>query len=119
MASNPSEAPADDFLEQILGIPTYPAADPNLANNDVNRSGEGSGHIAGGYQGTMFPLGLRLEEGKSSFLKPEDTSGSGKRFREDVIDGRSSTMKNVSFSFSRLCLVAEKMEVMICYLNFL
>ena len=109
MASNPSEAPADDFLEQILGIPTYTAADPNLANNDVNLaapmvlqlgSGEGSGHIAGGYQGTMFPLGLRLEEGKSSFLKPEDASGSGKRFREEVIDGRSSTMKNVSFSFS-------------------
>ena len=51
----------------------------------------------------MFPLGLRLEEGKSSFLKPEDASDSGKRFREEVIDGRSSTMKNVSFSFSRLC----------------
>ncbi|CBI17928.3 hypothetical protein PVL29_008317 [Vitis rotundifolia] len=103
MASNPSEAPADDFLEQILGIPTYPAADPNLAANDVNLaapmvlqlgSGEGSGHIAGGYQGTMFPLGLRLEQGKSSFLKPEDASGSGKRFREEVIDGRASTVKN-------------------------
>ena len=49
MANNPSKAPTDDFLEQILGIPTYPAADPNLANNDVNRSSEGSGHIAGGF----------------------------------------------------------------------
>ena len=36
MASNPSEALADDFLEQILRIPTYTAADPNLDNNDVN-----------------------------------------------------------------------------------
>ena len=36
MASNPSEAPTDDFMEQILGIPTYPAADPNLANSEVN-----------------------------------------------------------------------------------
>lgn len=100
MASNPSEAPADDFLEQILGIPTYPAADPNLAAPMVLQlgSGDASGHIAGGYQGTMFPLGLRLEQGKSSFLKPEDASGSGKRFREDVIDGRASTVKNVSFS---------------------
>ncbi|KAL6338586.1 hypothetical protein AAG906_021301 [Vitis piasezkii] len=73
MASNPSEAPADDFLEQILGIPTYPAADPNLAANDVNLAA---------------PM---VGAGKSSFLKPEDASGSGKRFREEVIDGRAST----------------------------
>ena len=42
----------------------------------------------------MFPLGVRLGHGRSNFLKLEDTSNSGKRFREEVIDGRTSTMKN-------------------------
>ena len=41
----------------------------------------------------MFPSEVRLEHGKSIFLKPEDASGSGKRFHEEVIDGRVSTVK--------------------------
>ena len=56
-------------------------------------SDEGSGYIAGGYQGTMFSSEVRLEHGKSIFLKPEDASSSGKRFHEEVIDGRVSTVK--------------------------
>ena len=67
-------------------------------------SGDGSGHISdlggapgGGSAGFHgFPLGLSLEQGKGGFLKPEDASGSGKRFRDEIVDGRA---KNVSESF--------------------
>ncbi|ONH93442.1 hypothetical protein PRUPE_8G232600 [Prunus persica] len=113
MANNPSEAPADDFLEQILGLPNFASADANLAGNDGGltgaqvspssmmlqlNSGDGSGHIAavgGGYRGPVFPLGLSLEQGKAGFLKPEEASGSGKRFRDDMVDSRGSSVKNV------------------------
>ena len=44
--------------------------------------------------GNHVSLGVRLGHGRSGFLKPEDASSSGKRFREEVIDGRTSTMKN-------------------------
>ncbi|KAF7848050.1 hypothetical protein BT93_L2340 [Corymbia citriodora subsp. variegata] len=60
--------------------------------------GGGAGGAAaggGGYHGTVFPLGLSLEQGKGGFLKPEEASGSGKRFHEEVVDGRASTVKNV------------------------
>lgn len=33
--------------------------------------------------------------GKPGFLKPEESSGSGKRFRDDVLDGSDSSVKNV------------------------
>ncbi|PON95015.1 Basic helix-loop-helix transcription factor [Trema orientale] len=115
MANNPSEAPADDFLEQILGFSTFASADSNLSGTDGGlagphggpmmlqlSSGDGSGHIpavggggGGGFHGSVFPLGLSLEQGKAGFLKPEEASGSGKRFRDDVVDGRASTLKNV------------------------
>lgn len=114
MANNPSEAPADDFLEQILGLPTFASADSNLAGSDGGlagapgnpmilqlSSGDASGHIgavgagAGGGFGSMFPLGLSLEQGKAGFLKPEEAAGSGKRFRDDIVDGRTSSVKNV------------------------
>lgn len=121
MANNPSEAPADDFLEQILGFPTFASADSNLSATDGGlagaqggpmmlqlSSGDGSGHIPGvggggaGYHGSVFPLGLSLEQGKAGFLKPEEASGSGKRFRDDVVDGRASTVKNVRFELLHL-----------------
>lgn len=114
MANNPSEAPADDFLEQILGLPNFGSAD-NLAGSDGGlagapanpmmlqlSSGDTSGHMAAiggggaGFHGSVFPLGLSLEQGKAGFLKPEDASGSGKRFRDDLVDGRASSVKNVS-----------------------
>ncbi|EXB26566.1 hypothetical protein L484_012559 [Morus notabilis] len=115
MANNPSETPADDFLEQILGFPSFASADNNLSGGDGGglagappgammlqlSSGDGSGHMPGvggggvGFPGSVFPLGLSLEQGKPGFLKPEEASGSGKRFRNDVVDGRASTVKNV------------------------
>ncbi|KAF3436222.1 hypothetical protein FNV43_RR23314 [Rhamnella rubrinervis] len=113
MANNPSEAPADDFLEQILGLPTFASADTNLGGSDGGlpgatatpmmlqlSSGDASGHMGtvgggGGGFGSVFPLELSLEQGKAGFLKPEDASGSGKRFRDDIVDVRAPSVKNV------------------------
>lgn len=58
-------------------------------------AGGGGGGGGGGYHGAVFPLGLSLEQGKGGFLKPEEASGSGKRYPEEVVDGRASTVKNV------------------------
>ncbi|GJS44812.1 transcription factor UNE12 [Tanacetum coccineum] len=96
--SNPSDGSADDFFEQILGFPYAGGVgggggsnDPNMAGNDQGHVMAGAGHVAnnpmmlqlssgggvgGGYH---FPLGLSL-----------DASGSGKRFRDDVVDSRVS-----------------------------
>ncbi|KAJ4968847.1 hypothetical protein NE237_015548 [Protea cynaroides] len=115
MANNPPEGLADDFFDQILAIPTYSGNESPLAGNEGNlagtaagassmvlqlNSGEGSSHVrsaggGGGYQGTtaMFPLGLSLEQGKTCFVKPEDASGSGKRFREGI-DTKLPSVKN-------------------------
>ncbi|KAF5741859.1 transcription factor UNE12-like [Tripterygium wilfordii] len=114
MANNPSEATNDDFLEQILGLQNFAAAETGLAGADGGlapppmmlqlSSGDGSAHIGGGagaYHGSVFPLGLSLDQGKGGgggggvFLKPEDASGSGKRFRDEVVDGRAPSAKNV------------------------
>ncbi|KAF8388167.1 hypothetical protein HHK36_026833 [Tetracentron sinense] len=101
MASNQQQSLNDDFLEQILAIPSYGGNETGLAGNDGNlagtaasmvlqlSSGDGSGHVpGGGFQGSVFPLELSLEQGKSGFLKPQDASGSGKRFRDDI-DGKT------------------------------
>lgn len=115
MANNPSEAPAaDDFLEQILGLPTFASGDPGLAGPDVGlasqapmmlqlNSADANPHLAGagGFHAPVYQLGLSLDQGKGGFLKPEDASGSGKRFRDDVVDGRP---KNVRTRFSFLLL---------------
>lgn len=120
MANNPNETPNDDFLEQILGFPSFAPADSGLAATDGGMagagaaaapmmlqlsSGDGSGHIgvlgggvSGGFHGQVFPLGLSLEQGKGGFLKPEEGSGSGKRFREELVDNRTTAVKNVSSS---------------------
>ncbi|GAV73442.1 HLH domain-containing protein [Cephalotus follicularis] len=107
MANNPNEAPTDDFLEQILGIPSFNSTDTGggLAGAAGGApmmlqlsSGDGSGHMAalgGGYHGHVFPLGLSLDQGKGGFLKPEEASASGKRFRDDVVDSRAASVKNV------------------------
>ncbi|KAJ6736180.1 TRANSCRIPTION FACTOR BHLH83-RELATED [Salix viminalis] len=111
MANNPTETPTDDFLQEILGMPNYASAeaDAGLAGAAAAAqasmmlqlsSGDGSGHISalggapgGGSTGFHgFPLGLSLEQGKGGFLKPEEASGSGKRFRDEIVDGRA---KNV------------------------
>ncbi|XVF32469.1 hypothetical protein REPUB_Repub17cG0085600 [Reevesia pubescens] len=118
MANNPNEAPADDFLEQILGLPNFAPSETGLAGPDGGlagaaggagapmilqlSSGDGAGHLGaigggggGAFHGHVFPLGLSLEQGKGGFLKPEEASGSGKRFRNEVVDGRASSVKNV------------------------
>lgn len=93
MATNPPEGYADDFLEQILAIPSYPGHDPNMVGTGSTMvlqlsSGDGSGHVAGGgFQGPVFPLGLSLESGiPATHVAP----GSGERFRDDV-DARGSS----------------------------
>ncbi|KAF7804691.1 transcription factor UNE12 [Senna tora] len=111
MANNPSEAPTDDFFEQILGLPTFASIDSGLTAADVGlsgtpspapmmlqlNSGDATAVAAGagatsGFHGPVYQLGLSLEQGKGGYFKPEDASGSGKRFRDDVVDGRA---KNV------------------------
>ncbi|KAK8570131.1 hypothetical protein V6N13_002829 [Hibiscus sabdariffa] len=117
MASNPNESPADDFLEQIFGLPNFAHADAGIAGNDGGLAGtgvgagapmflqlnsaDGSGHLGaigsgggGAFHGQVFPLGLSLEQGKGGFLKQEEASGSCKRFRDGVVDGRASSVKN-------------------------
>ncbi|KAE8692055.1 Transcription factor bHLH7 [Hibiscus syriacus] len=118
MANNPNESPADDFFDQILGLPNFAHTDTGLVGPDGRLSGNAStagapmllqlssggttGHIGatgcgggGAFHGQVFPLGLSLEQGKGGFLKPEEASDSGKRFRDEVVDGRASSVKNV------------------------
>ncbi|GLU07630.1 hypothetical protein SLE2022_245820 [Rubroshorea leprosula] len=119
MANNPNEAPADDFFDQILGLPNFAPADTGLAGADGGlggsaaagapmmlqlSSGDGSGHLGGigggggnAFHGQVFPLGLSLDQGKGGLFKPEEASGSGKRFRDEVVDGRAAaaSVKNV------------------------
>ncbi|KAB2075518.1 hypothetical protein ES319_A07G226800v1 [Gossypium barbadense] len=111
MASNPNEAPADGFVDQILGLPHFAHTDTGLAGSDGGLAGapmflhlnsaDGAGHLGrigvgggGAFHGQVFPLGLSLEQGKGGFLKQEEASGSGKRFREGVVDGRTASVKN-------------------------
>jgi hypothetical protein len=111
MANNPPSSEAttnDDFLDHFLGIPTFASADTGLPG--VHDSGLpsgapphmmlqlASGDASGGFHGQVFPLGLSLEQGKGGFMKPEEASGSGgKRFRDDLVDGRAASMKNVRY----------------------
>ncbi|KAG4916135.1 hypothetical protein JHK87_053692 [Glycine soja] len=107
MANNPSDAPADDFLEQILGLPNFASADSGLSAADVGLAGaatqapmmlqlnsaDANAHLAGAaFHAPVYQLGLSLDQGKGGFMKPEEASASGKRFRDDVVDNRA---KNV------------------------
>ncbi|CAJ2628190.1 unnamed protein product [Trifolium pratense] len=97
MSNHPSDTPADDFLEQILGLPNFTSADGTDTSSlaapmmlQLN-SGEAATHLGagGGFHAPVYHLGLSLDQGKGGgFLKPDDASGSGKRFREDVVDTR-------------------------------
>ncbi|CAA2962270.1 transcription factor UNE12 [Olea europaea subsp. europaea] len=125
MANNPGEATSDDFLEQILRFPAYTGgAEANMAGNDSAASlgaaptpmmlqlssGDCSGHLGGmgvgigsaygggaGGGGVGFPLGLSLEQGKGGFMKMDDASGSGKRFRDNVVDSRAASSVKAGF----------------------
>ena len=113
MANNPSKANNNDFLEQILTLPSFASAEASLTGADGGLGGSGTGRPpmmlklsfddlggggggSGGFHRQVFPLGLSLEQRKGGFLKPEEAFSNSKRFRDDVIDGRASSMKNVS-----------------------
>ncbi|AES60787.1 putative transcription factor bHLH family [Medicago truncatula] len=93
MANHPSDTPADDFLEQILGLPNFTSADGTDASPMMLQlnSGDAASHLGagGGFHAPVYHLGLSLDQGKGGgFLKPDEASGSGKRFREDLVDTR-------------------------------
>ncbi|KAK4361591.1 hypothetical protein RND71_020543 [Anisodus tanguticus] len=72
MASNQPEGYADDFLEQILAIPSYaslPVADVGTPSETTSfTSPSAVSHLnssnAGGLQQPLFPLGLSLDNGR-------------------------------------------------------
>ncbi|KAK8985928.1 hypothetical protein V6N11_037649 [Hibiscus sabdariffa] len=64
-------------------------------------SADGAGRLGGigrggcgAFHGQIFPLGLSLEQAKGGFLKQE-ASARGKCFRNGVVDGINSSVKNV------------------------
>ncbi|KAI3749451.1 hypothetical protein L2E82_20063 [Cichorium intybus] len=86
----------------LSGNAAAAAAAANSMMLQLSSAGDGSGHHhlgggmvgaggGGGGGGFHFPLGLSLEHGKGGFLKMDDASGSGKRFRDDVVDSRVSS----------------------------
>lgn len=85
MASNPAGNYADDFLEQILSIPSYSGSEATLAGTDSTTSRHLSSGVLGGcgFPGTVFPLGLSLDSG---FSRPERSG----RFGEDFDDRAAS-----------------------------
>lgn len=101
MSNHPSDTPADDFLEQILGLPNFTSGDGTDASSlaapmmlQLNSS-DGATHLApgAGFHAPVYRLGLSLDQGTGGFLKPDDASESGKRFQQDVVDTRP---KNVT-----------------------
>ena len=117
MANNPSDAPADDFLEQILGLPNFASADSGLSAADVGLAGaatqapmmlqlnsaDANAHLAGAaFHAPVYQLGLSLDQGKGGFMKPEEASASGKRFRDDVVDNRAKNVRPPPFFDSPL-----------------
>lgn len=100
MANHPSDTPADDFLEQILGLPNFTSTDGTDASSLASpmmlqlNSGDPA-HLAtgAGFHTPVYQLGLSLDQGKGGFLKPDDASGSGKRFQEEVVDTRPKNVK--------------------------
>lgn len=113
MANNASDTPADDFLEQILGLPTFASGDSGLSAADVGLSGttspapmmlqlnsaDANAHLTGAaFHAPVYQLGLSLDQGKGGFMKPEEASASGKRYRDDVVDGRAKNVNLHLFS---------------------
>ncbi|WZZ34524.1 transcription factor UNE12 isoform X1 [Brassica napus] len=100
------QTPSDDFFDQILGLPSFPASSAAVLSGGLGGGGGappmmlqlGSGEEGSGFHSQMFPLGLSLEQGKGpGFRRPEGGGGlgSGKRFSDDVLDHPSSSMKPV------------------------
>ncbi|KAE8668819.1 Transcription factor bHLH7 [Hibiscus syriacus] len=103
MANNPNESSADDFFDQILGLPNFAHTDTGLAGPDGRLSGNASTAGApmllqlssGGATGDIGATGGGEAQGKGGLLNPEEASGSGKRLLDEVVDGRASSVKNV------------------------
>ncbi|KAL6527668.1 Transcription factor une12 [Orobanche minor] len=110
MANNPGENPSEDFLQQILGFPSYAAGvGDNMAGNQPSAtpmmlqltSGDDSTHLGGaaglgvgiggdyGVGSVGFPLGLSLDQRNLGFIN--DASGSGRRFHRDGVVGSPAT----------------------------
>ncbi|KAL2323496.1 hypothetical protein Fmac_027875 [Flemingia macrophylla] len=86
MANHPSEPPADDFLEQFLGLPTFGSGDP--ADGSPMMLQLSSADAAAAFHAPPYHLGLSLDQGKAPFLKPDEPSASANRFRDNVVDAR-------------------------------
>lgn len=88
MASNPPEGyPSDDFLEQILSIPSYAGltgdgSNPSEATPLNDQLGPSGGASSLHHPPPMFPLSLSLDNG-----------------RDAVNDNASYAVKPVSFGF--------------------
>lgn len=91
MACNSSEGLGDDFLEQILAVPSaYGNSDGSGSGSGmppmVLQLGSGSGGGGGGLRESLamgMPLGLNLEQG---FLRQD---GSRVRYGDDVVEGNN------------------------------
>ncbi|XP_060179235.1 transcription factor UNE12-like [Lycium barbarum] len=77
MASNQQEGYADDFLEQILAIPSYADVGTPSETSSFNTSASAVSHhlnnsVAGGglHQQPLFPLGLSLDNGRDDVTDP-------------------------------------------------
>ncbi|CAK9168523.1 unnamed protein product [Ilex paraguariensis] len=75
MATNPPEGYPDDFLEQILAIPSY----SGLAGTDVGSSSE--------TLSTPFPLGLGLVNGRNDVNASDGEAFAARSERETVVMG--------------------------------
>ena len=95
MANNSSKATNNDFLEQILNLPSFASTKAGLTGADGGLGNWGtdplpmmlqliSGDLGyggsgfGGFHGQVFPLRMSLEQGKGGFLKPNEASSKGK-----------------------------------------
>nr|XP_016479216.1 PREDICTED: transcription factor UNE12-like [Nicotiana tabacum] len=66
MATNQPEGYADDFLEQILAIPSYTGLPPvaDVGTSSETTSFTSASAAASGLQQPLFPLGLSLDNGR-------------------------------------------------------
>ena len=76
MANNPPEGYADDFLEQILAVPSYSSLAVTDGGSTVSQLSSAGG--GGGFQPPFVPLGLSLDNGR------------------DDLSGGAFSVKNVS-----------------------
>ena len=63
MANNPPEGYADDFLEQILAVPSYSSLAGTESGSTVSQLSSAVGG-GGGFQQPFVPLGLSLDNGR-------------------------------------------------------